>query len=178
MSHAAASVKCFACEFNRNACPVLGGCPSNRDRCSVRHFNHWTTPVVDCPGEYFHYILFRNRPINCYNNRVSHDSSSSLSLFCLTAGCQTFLVTDPVGDIIVWKRGCSNQLPTGSRSNICTTEYVMGSFRVDSCVCNRYLCNGSKGKVVLDHREARKIISSTLLTCFFLIFFTSFKQLF
>ena len=46
------AVKCFACEFNRNACPILGGCPPNRDRCSVRRFNHWATPVVDCPGKF------------------------------------------------------------------------------------------------------------------------------
>ena len=59
-------------------------------------------------------------------------------------GCSTFLVTDPVGDIVTWRRGCSRLPPTGpTGSNICTTEYILGSFRVDHCICNRHLCNSS-----------------------------------
>jgi len=150
------AVKCFACEFNRNSCPILGGCPSNRDRCSVRHFNHWTTPIVDCPGEFMSCQ-------RCFttNSFIKHYK---------TAGCQTFLVTDPVGDVIVWKRGCSNQPPTGSRSNICTTEYVMGSFRVDSCLCNRYLCNSAPARLFHASKDSFGI-SLTVLTSFITLLF-------
>lgn len=87
------------------------------------------------------------------------------------AGCQTFLVTDPVGDVILWKRGCSNQLPTGSQSNICTTEYVHGSYRIDSCVCNRFLCNGSS-------RNQLIITSSTAITLIPFVIKLTTSQLF
>lgn len=61
------SVRCYTCEFNRNACPNLGGCPQNRDRCSVRrwYYNRWITPVVDCPGKFL-------LPQHCCHSSLQH----------------------------------------------------------------------------------------------------------
>lgn len=120
---------------------------------------------IKCHMCLFHLAHCTN-PLDCYNqpdtcSNINFSPVSTQTIDC-EFGCEQYVVTDPTGSMMVWRRGCATEGSPKS-SYICFSRNIY-FLRHEQCWCHTDYCNSASSPIIHPLLIVLASISTTLVS--------------